>query len=247
LAFSFDGTGYGDDGGLWGGEVFVANTKSYERIYHFEEISLLGGEVAIREPRRIGLSLLFDLFDFDRLLQMQIPLVKTFSKRELQSLYQMHKRGINAPKSSSVGRLFDALYALSGFLEPLEYEGESGMVLECLATNSYTEDSFTYILQDKTICYKEMIVEILEEKSVEDIARKFINTLVKIVVEISDNYPSLQIVLTGGVFQNRVLLQAVTEALKMRERKYYIQQNTPLNDGGISLGQAYYAIKNLEG
>jgi hydrogenase maturation protein HypF len=247
LAFCFDGTGYGDDGKLWGGEVFVANTKNYKRVYHFDEFALLGGEVAIKEPKRVGLSLLFCCFSLKEILDMKTPLVKSFTKIEIQTLHSMYQRNINSPKSSSLGRLFDGVYALCGYTEPLGYEGESGLILESLSRQSDSKEIYSYTLNGSVIDYKKMIAEILKDSSKEMIAKKFINTLVKIILDISTRYSKLPVVLSGGVFQNKVLVTQLIEEFEKIDRKYYIQNKIAVNDGGISLGQIYYALNNSEG
>ncbi len=247
LAFCFDGTGYGDDGNLWGGEVFVANTKKYKRVYHFKELPLLGGEVAIKEPRRVGLSLIFACYSFKEIKRMNNPLIDSFTKTEIETLYSMYERGINSPKSSSLGRLFDGIYSLCGYIQPLGYEGESGLILESLSAKSKSESTYSYNLKNGVIDYRKMICQILTEESAEKIAKKFINTLVKIILDIAQKYPKLPIVLSGGVFQNRVLVYKVTKALNKIDRKYYIQSKIPINDGGLSLGQMYYALNKSKG
>jgi hydrogenase maturation protein HypF len=246
LAFCFDGTGYGDDGKLWGGEVFLANTNKYERVYHFKELSLLGGEIAIKEPRRIGLSLLFESFSLKEIDNMQNSLLHSFTKDEIKMFYLMNKRGINTPKSSSVGRLFDGIYALCGYTKPLGYEGESGLILESLSTKSSTKSTYNYTLKDGIIDYKKMITQIILEDSNEKIAKKFINTLVKIILDIAQMYPTMPIILSGGVFQNKILVSQVTKALNKIYRKYYIQSKIPINDGGLSLGQVYYVLNKYK-
>jgi hydrogenase maturation protein HypF len=247
LAFCFDGTGYGDDGNLWGGEIFLANNKRYKRIYHFKELPLLGGDIAIKEPRRIGLSLLFECYSLKEIQKMNNPLLDSFTKPEIETLYSMYERGIKSPKSSSLGRLFDGVYSLCGYVQPLGYEGESGLILESLSDKSRSKSSYSYSLKNGVIDYKKMIYQILREESNEKIAKKFMNTLVKIILDIAQKYPHLPIVLSGGVFQNRVLVLQITKALKKCDRKYYIQSKIPINDGGLSLGQIYYALnKNKE-
>ena len=126
LGFSFDGTGYGDDGSLWGGEVFVGN----ERKYSFKQIKLLGGEKAIKEPRRVALSMLFDTLDLDEVLALDIELVKSFLPSEIKILYQSHSKNLNAPLSSSVGRIFDAMASFANLLQFQSYEGEAGLICE---------------------------------------------------------------------------------------------------------------------
>lgn len=245
LAFCFDGTGYGDDGTLWGGEVLKVNAQSYTREYHLQTFSLIGGEKAVREPRRIALALLFEYFSLNQILHMQNRLLDSFTKNELQTYYLMHQRNINCPKSSSIGRLFDGVYALSGNFIPLGYEGESGLIIEKEAALFPSQESYPYRIHKGIIDFKEMLLEILHEEQTDFIASKFLNTLVDIVLAISKKNANLPIILSGGVFQNRTLLEKIIDAFKVDNREYYIQNQTPVNDGGISLGQAYYAL-NIE-
>ncbi len=255
LAFCFDGTGYGDDkengearegalgyATLWGGEVLRVTPRTYERVNHLQGFSLLGGEKAVKEPRRIALALLFECFTYEEIIHMEHELVESFSKEEIHNFLLMKEKNINSPKSSSIGRLFDGVYALSGYLEDLDYEGESGYVLEKYALEFSCDTTYNYNINKGIIEYKDMLLAILNEKDKRKIASKFINTLVKMIVEISQSYPLLPVVLSGGVFQNKTLLQRLIKALKKNDIKYYIQNQTPINDGGISFGQAYHVM-----
>ena len=242
LAFCFDGTGYGDDGTLWGGEVLKVKTDSYERVHHLDTFSLLGGEKAVREPRRIALALLFECFTLEEILEMDSELVNSFKKAQLNTYYLMYKKNINCPKSSSIGRIFDGVYALSGYLEELGYEGESGLILERDACRNNSDACYSYSMKKDKIILRDMLVEIINEKKRELIASKFINTLTKIILDITLKNSHLPVILSGGVFQNKVLLHKVIKAFKENDVKYYIQRQTPVNDGGISLGQVYYAL-----
>ena len=125
----FDGTGYGDDGNLWGGEFMVCDYEGYERVAHINYFKLLGGDKAIKEPRRVALSLLFDLYQ-ERALTLDNPTTQAFNEVELKSYFLAWKKGLNAPLSSSVGRLFDAVASLLGICQVMSFEGESGMHLE---------------------------------------------------------------------------------------------------------------------
>jgi hydrogenase maturation protein HypF len=242
LAFSWDGTGYGDDGNIWGGEVFIANTKKYERINHFKYFKLLGGEKAVREPKRVGLSLLFENFTLEEVFRMDNSCVTSFTQKEIQTMYLMWQKGLNAPLTSSVGRIFDAISSLGDFSQTLGYEGESGLLIE----NEYDEnikESYSYEINEQ-IDISKLVSEVILEKNKKIVATKFLNTLCEIIIDISKLYPKLPIVLTGGVFQNKTLTQNVYKKLEEINRKVYIQYDTPLNDGGLSIGQIYYCINN---
>jgi len=242
IAFCFDGTGYGDDGVLWGGEVLRCSLKGYERIGHLQTLKLLGGEKAIKEPKRVGLSLLFEVMCFEEVCALKHPLVQSFSKQELKTLYTMYSKGLNAPLATSIGRLFDGVYSLCGFVDGVSYEGESGLFLESLALTCKHDRCYTYTIENGVISYEMMIKEMLYEEDGAFIARKFINTLADIVCRVSLEH-NQEILLCGGVFQNSVLVATIIELFEKHHITYYIQHKTPLNDGSISLGQAYYALK----
>jgi hydrogenase maturation protein HypF len=243
LAFCFDGTGYGDDNTLWGGEVLLASKDDYKRVFHLEDFSLLGGEKAVKEPRRVALSILLEQYTTEQIVSMDLEFIKSFSEDELKTLILMRSRSINSPKSSSIGRLFDAVYAFSEHLEPLAYEGESGLILESEA-NKYPDDGvYSFILKADTIDYKQMIEEILNEKNKKIIASKFINTIVLMIEKIAMVYKDKEIVLSGGVFQNKVLLKRTINMCRKNNICYHLQTQTPINDGGISLGQVFYALE----
>ncbi len=231
LGFSFDGTGYGDDKNLWGGEIFIGN----ERKYSFKPIKLLGGEKAIKEPRRIALSMLFEKYSLEDILELDLELVKSFTKEEIDILHQSHTKNLNAPLSSSVGRLFDGIASLASLLQFQSYEGEAGLICE-QNYNSYITKSFDYKIIDG-------IIDIEFDFFDKEIVSIFINTLVKIVLEIS-KLEKMEVILSGGVFQNKTLLELIIKELKKENIKYFHQQETAINDGGIALGQSYYLLLN---
>lgn len=242
LAFCFDGTGYGDDGILWGGEVLLATPQKYNRVYHIEEFTLIGGEKAIKEPKRVALSILFELFSLDEIKSMHHEFLSSFTQKEIETFYLMRKKGINSVKTTSVGRLFDAVYALCGFYEPLQYEGESGMIMESLSREFLTKKGYTFTFNNGVISYKNVIKEILAESKKEQISAKFINALAELILNISMQYKNKRVILSGGVFQNSCLLERIVTLFQENSINYSIVSKVPVNDGGISLGQAYYAL-----
>ncbi len=229
LGFSFDGTGYGDDGTIWGGEVFVGEMRKY----HFKQFKLLGGSKAIKEPRRVALSLLFERYSLDEILDFKLPFLETFTQSELRLLYQSYEKNLNAPLTSSVGRLFDAVASLANLSHFQSYEGEAGLLCE-MAYDKNINDSFPYSLKNN-------IIDIEFDFFDRNLISKFINSLVDIVIKIA-KIQQLEVILSGGVFQNKTLLELVIKKLKDENIKYHHNQKTPTNDGGISLGQIYYAI-----
>lgn len=241
IAFCFDGTGFGDDGNIWGGEVFLANKKEYKRLNHIKYFKLLGGEKSIKEPKRVALSLLFEAFSLEEVLNLDLISVKAFKENEIKVLYKMWKKGLNAPYTSSIGRVFDAVASLSSIAQTQSYEGETGLQIE-MAYNKEITDSYYFEINDEQIDLTLMIKQIVEDKDKEMICSKFINTLVEIIIKISNTRKDLPIILTGGVFQNKTLLQLLCKKLDNLNRKYYYSKKIPLNDGGISIGQIYHLL-----
>jgi len=229
LGFSFDGTGYGDDGTLWGGEVFVGD----DRKYSFKQIKLLGADKAIKEPRRVALSMLFDRYSLDEVLGFDLELIKSFKDGEIKILHQSHTKNLNAPLSSSVGRMFDAMASFTSLLQFQSYEGEAGLMCE-QNYNPVITKTFEYKIVDG-------VIDIEFDLFHKDLVSIFINTLAKIVLDISKE-ENAEVILSGGVFQNKTLLELVEYRLNQEKIKYYYQQETAINDGGIALGQAYYII-----
>lgn len=251
LGFSFDGTGYGDDkvngearecalgcGTLWGGEVFVGD----ERKYHFKPIKLLGAHKAIKEPRRVALSMLFDKLSLEEVEKLDLACVKEFPDTELKILHQSHTKNLNAPQSSSVGRIFDAIASFSDICQSISYEGESGLLCESYYDEEI-ENSFEYIIENGVIDIK--IVEFVLNNAYDKklLNSMFLNTLVKIIIDISKK-EKLEVIFSGGVFQNKTLLELLAWALEEENITCHFQQQTAINDGGIALGQAYYILKN---
>ena len=241
LGFAFDGTGYGDDGNIWGGEVFIANRKEYKRIKHIKYFRLLGGEKAIKEPKRVALSLLFDNFSLDEILLLDNPVVKAFEQNEIKMLYTMWEKGLNAPLTSSIGRLFDAISSFANILHVQTYEGETGLQIEQNYDKCIT-DTYTYTIKNEEIDLSCMIKEIVKDSDKKLICSKFINTIVEIILDISNMYKDYPVVVSGGVFQNKTILSLLIKRFKQVDKVLYFNKEVPSNDGGISFGQAYCII-----
>ncbi|MDP2078462.1 MAG: carbamoyltransferase HypF, partial [Sulfuricurvum sp.] len=244
LAFCFDGTGYGDDGTIWGGEVFIADPYDYQRIGHIKPFRLLGGEKAIKEPKRIALALLFEVYTLAEVGALNLPLLHHFTSDELALHHQAWEKRINAPLCSSMGRMFDAIASFCDILYENGYEGEGGRRLEELY-DPHLEAVFDYTIENGVVDFSTMVQKIVflaQKKEFIYIATGFINTLEAIIEEFSDNSCDLSIVLSGGVFQNKTLLTLCVTRLEEKGRRVYFQEKTPINDGGIALGQLYHAV-----
>lgn len=227
---AFDGTGYGDDGMLWGGEFIICDCADYERVASVEYFKLLGGAKAIKEPKRVALSFLFSLYK-EEVFTLNNPTTQEFSSYELHSYFTAWKKGLNAPLSSSMGRVFDGVASLLGICQVMSFEGESGILLEELFDSSVT-GSYAFNYENGKIDLLPMLSALLKEKNISIAVSKFFHTLVEIVAVVYKPY-DLPLVLSGGVFQNRVLLGLILE----RFPKAIISNTIPPNDGGIALGQ----------
>lgn len=234
LGVSFDGTGYGDDGNLWGGEFLVCDNSGYERVGHFKYFRLLGGEKAIKEPRRIALSFLFEIYGEDA-LGLSNHTIKSFTELQLKTLYVAWKKGLNSPLSSSCGRLFDAVASILDVIHVCSYEGESGLLLESLYDENI-KDIYEFKIDNKEIDFSVIFKQILKEKNKTAGVSKFFNTLVEIIYEMSKRY-NLSVVLGGGVFQNRVLLRLIMKKMP----NIIVPSEFVSNDGAIAYGQAIAA------
>ncbi|WP_457642092.1 carbamoyltransferase HypF [Persephonella sp.] len=241
LAVSWDGTGYGTDGNLWGGEFLFADYKNFERIYHFDYFRLIGGEKAVKEPKRVALSILFDMFGKNLGKLSELRTVKAFSDKELNMLYSIWQKGINSPLSSSVGRLFDAAASLIDIRQILSYEGQSGMIMENYY-NWQVKDFYPFEIKKSIVNWRPVFEALIEDKSEIDIRiSRFINTLAQIVIDIYKDFESLKLGLTGGVFQNKFLTEKIIQLAQEKNIQVLSHKKVSANDGGLSLGQIVYS------
>lgn len=244
LYVCWDGTGYGFDGNLWGGEFLISDGSNIARAMSFRYFRLIGGEKAIREPRRVALSILFQLCGKD-MLRLNIPAVLSFKEREIENLYTLWEKGINSPLTSSVGRLFDAVSSILGIKHTVSYEGQSGMIIERFYDPSVRE-FYPFKVENDQIDWSSMFFGIIDDRDKKSLAvSKFINTLSKIAVEVSKIY-QLNIGLSGGVFQNGKLIGRILEDCKRERIKVYLHSSLPPNDGGLALGQLGFILKMVK-
>ncbi len=243
LGFSFDGTGLGSDGHSWGGEVLQAGYLNFERLFHFEYIPLPGGDKASLEPWRMGLSYLYRCFG-DELYELQIPLVKAIDRKDIGHITMMIDQKLNTPLSSSAGRLFDALAAITGLNYYSSYQAEAPMLLESVLDPS-EKGVYEYEIDDKQVSFSLMIKSVVEDihdgLSIGRISAKFHNTVVNLIFQLSKQIRiesgMNRIVLGGGTFQNRYLTRKVMDKLKKERFDIYLPQRIPMNDQGIAAGQ----------
>jgi hydrogenase maturation protein HypF len=244
LGVAWDGTGFGTDGTVWGGEFLLPHGSGFDRIGSLRPFLLPGAEAAIKEPRRSAIGVLFEIFGESLFDRSDIKILEAYSDKELAILRQMLTKKINSPITTSAGRLFDAVAALVGIAEVSRFEGQAAMELEFCTDGSTMEDSYTCPLaqsEDRILVdWAPMIVEILDDRNnhdVPDIAAKFHNTLVESIVAVARSCGENRVVLSGGCFQNSYLTERTIRRLREEGFQPYWHQRVPPNDGGISLGQ----------
>ncbi|HZU66903.1 MAG TPA: carbamoyltransferase HypF [Ktedonobacteraceae bacterium] len=273
IGVAADGTGYGTDGAVWGCEIMSADLSSFERLAHLAYVALPGGEQAVRQPWRVAATYLQQAYG-DEFLKLNIPFVQRLDRSKWRTLSQMAARGINSPPTSSLGRLFDAVAALLGLpagagVEPytgtLLYEGQAAIELEIAAQfvgSEAIEDTpgiypFTLKMRDAkatlldvTPMIRAIVSDIQQGKPASLIASCFhrsISALLAATCAGVRAHTGINIVaLSGGVFQNRLLLEQLVARLKEMGFQIYINRLVPPNDGGLSLGQLAVAAAQLE-
>jgi hydrogenase maturation protein HypF len=255
LGVSWDGTGYGPDGTVWGGEFLLATRESFQRAGHFRTFPLPGGERAIREPRRAALGLLYEVLAEEAFSSGELPPVRSFSANELEVLRTMLAKGLNSPRTSSAGRLFDAIAALAGIRQGVAFEGQAAMELEFALDGVDTEEAYRFRLVNGgdsafTIDWEPLVLSVLDDVrnavGAGMISARFHNALVEAIVGAARRAGEERIVLTGGCFQNKYLTERAIRCLSEEGFRPYWHQRLPPNDGGIAVGQIVAAAHRQE-
>jgi len=259
IGVAFDGTGYGTDGTIWGGEFLLADWRSFKRVGHLECVPLPGGAAAIKKPYRMALSYLYTLLGENFSLE-GLPISK-INSTELDIIKQQLKRGINSPLTSSAGRLFDAVSALAGVRGEIDYEAQAVIELEMLApdeTGELGRESYPFTIFEQhgvrvvklSELFESLVRDVKNQVSVDIISLKFHNTVAQMVADMCKSIAREtginKVALSGGVFQNRLLLKLATGILQKEGFSVLTHRLVPCNDGGISLGQAVVANFALE-
>ncbi|WP_447166096.1 carbamoyltransferase HypF [Shewanella sp. 125m-7] len=284
LGFSFDGTGLGDDNTLWGGEVLFCDVNQYQRIKSLTSFALIGGEQAIKQPVRLLLSILLEKYSPQEIKRLNLAAISELSPTMFNNLVKVWQAN-SSIRTSSAGRLFDAVAVALGLITDIQYEGQAGMLIEAAAnrvTNDFElnnfdikdavvdPDSITSNMSSsktdltiKPISFAgkqsnslwdsaELIQQIVEAvtqapltpQRIAVIAKAFMDTLCNWVCECANDYLDTPIVLCGGVFQNRYLLERCEKQLLAQGNQLLSSHKVPINDAGISLGQLWHAIHN---
>jgi hydrogenase maturation protein HypF len=260
LGVCWDGTGYGPDGTVWGGEFLSVTGSSFTRAACLRPFRLPGGDRAVREPRRSALGILHAI---DPLLAWPAHLSAAFSDVERRVLVDALERGINAPVTTSAGRLFDAIASLTGLRQRTGFEGQAAMDLE-FAADPAVDDDYpfditregarvalgSWLAPPLVIDWAPMIRAIVDEVrggvATGVIAARVHNTLAGMIVSVARLQVEPAVVLSGGCFQNRYLTERAVTALRHAGFRPYWHQRIPPNDGGIALGQVAAYLRNKE-
>jgi len=266
LGVAWDGTGFGSDGTLWGGEFLRVpgmipdaedDPAPFQRVAHFRTFRLPGGDKAIKEPRRVAIGLLYELFG-DAVFEMEeLAPVQAFSPQERELLKAMLDKKLNAPVTSSAGRLFDAIASIAGLRQQVRLEGQAAMELEFTLDGVTTNEAYPLELSHCRFEKAEPAERGSESAIVVDwgplvrgllsdarlglpigiLSAKFHNTLVEAIIAIALRIGEERVVLTGGCFQNKYLTEHAVQRLEREGFRAYWHQRVPPNDGGIPLGQ----------
>lgn len=250
LGVAFDGTGYGTDGTSWGGEFFSVREKHIDRVAHFRTFSLPGSDAASREPWRCVMGLLWEIYR-EECFKLPLPPLQILSDMQKKNLAIQLARSLNTPRTSSVGRFFDAVASLIGIRHKTEYEGQAAMELEWICESAYTPVVYPYDFREDghgmmVIDWEPMVKAIVEEvrQNVPQgrIAANFHTTLAHIIASVAMHIGEKSVVLSGGCFQNKSLTEMAIGALTDGGFTPFTHRRVPPNDGSISLGQAAAVI-----
>ncbi len=255
IGVAADGTGYGSDGAIWGCEIMAADLLDFERLYHLAYIPLPGGEQAVRQPWRVAAAYLQQAFG-DDFLRLDIPFVRHLDRESWRVMAQMIARGINSPPASSLGRLFDAVGALVGLRGTVVYEGQAAIELEVIAEPS--EGLYPCDMRagddgpgtlDVTPLIRAVVEDLGQGVPIGRIAGRFHHSVAALLAaacrQAREQTGLNEVALSGGVFQNRLLLEQLVARLEAEGFEVYLNRRVPPNDGGLSLGQTAIAAARL--
>jgi hydrogenase maturation protein HypF len=251
-----DGSGFGLDGNIWGGEFLLGGYGGFKRCGHFGYLRMLGGDAAVREPYRMAISAMYTLFGKE-LFDHSLLALEEVSAHDRALFLKMLEGGINSPFTSSCGRIFDAVSALLGVRSRINYEGQAAIELESLAERGAPSTPYPYLVQGtgcRTLDFRPMFAAICADlargRGGADIARAFHQSVAAAVFElccmIREESGQTRVVLSGGVFQNRLLTEEVVQLLTGGGFVVYCHRLVPPNDQGVALGQAMVAGEKLK-
>jgi hydrogenase maturation protein HypF len=251
LGVSWDGTGYGLDGTIWGGEFFQIADSKVERIAYLRPFRLPGGDKAVREPRRAAIGLLYELFGEAAFEMTHLPPFQDITAVELSALKGMLRGLLNSPQTSSMGRLFDAVASLINLRQHMRFEGQAAMELEFALDGIETDEHYnlslvtchSLLVLDWSPMVGAILSDVQKGVAIGRISAKFHNALTEAVVAVAKKTGERRVVLSGGCFQNRYLTERTVRRLQAEGFQPYWHQRVPPNDGGIALGQVVAVLR----
>jgi hydrogenase maturation protein HypF len=255
IGLSFDGTGLGTDGRIWGGEVLLADPGRFDRAAHLAYVPMPGGAAAIKEPWRMAVSYLHHAYG-DAFIDLDIPGLEAIGPGRLSAIAEIAAKGINSPLTSSLGRLFDGVAAILGLHNRVSFEGQAAMALEMLATDTASEvydhqwePGADYRI-DPAPLIRALVSDLKTGTATAQISANFHATLIElfslVCSAIRKEFDLNRVVLSGGCFQNITLLSGLLLALLQQKFEVYAHRLVPTNDGGIALGQAVVAANQMD-
>ncbi|MBI5095002.1 MAG: carbamoyltransferase HypF [Candidatus Hydrogenedentes bacterium] len=253
LGVAWDGAGFGEDGATWGGEFLSATLDAFQRVAHLREFRLPGGDAASREPRRSALAVLYEVWGGAGFAMRDLPSVAEFSEPELKLIRTALERGVNAPQTTSAGRLFDAVASLLGIRQESRFEGQAAMELERAIAEAPSGQSYPFgitagpsgLVVNWDLLVSSIVDDIRKRTPRGEIAARFHNTLAEVIVTTARRTGFQEIVLTGGCFQNKYLLERAVSRLTAEGMQAFWHRRVPPNDGGIAFGQAVIAAERI--
>jgi len=245
LGIAWDGTGHGPDGTVWGGEFLLVTADKVERVAHLRPFRLPGGDKAVKEPRRVALGLLYELYGEAAFEMNHLPPLRAMPVVERMTFKGMLQRQFNSPATSSAGRLFDAVASLINLRQQVRFEGQAAMELEFILDGIETNEHYDLRLvtggKSPVLDWAPVIGAILADvrrgESAGLMSAKFHNALVEAMVAVAQTIGVPRVALSGGCFQNRYLTERAVTRLRAEKFQPYWHQRVPTNDGGIALGQ----------
>ena len=250
IGLSFDGTGYGADGRIWGGEILLARYTGFDRLAHLAYVPMPGGAAAIREPWRMAVSYLYQTYG-NGLFNLKLPLIQHIEEKKIRLMIEMMEKQVNSPETSSLGRLFDGIAAITGIRYRAAYEGQAAMALEMTAAE-LPDESYEFDVGSENVLkirpqpiIEGVVKDIQNGVAVSRISAKFHATLIRLFAGVCDRLKKEtgipRVALSGGVFQNSILLTGLMNSLTGKGFQVLTHEKVPTNDGGIALGQAVIA------